>query len=395
VQPPIGSPSATNHELAGANTPAVNGFVERTIYSFTGADGGYPAAEDAPLSVLNGTFYGTTASGGMSAPGCGAYGCGAVFSATQTSTGVVEKTLYLFEGGSNGAGPDGPIVHYKGSWYGLTDGGGAYGYGAVFALSDAGKERTIYSFKDGADGANPFGGLLVYRGELYGTTSYGGSHNGGTAFAVTTSGAERVIHSFEFKSGANPYDGLTLMNGKFYGTTIAGGDDGFGTVFEMTPAGSEKVVYSFQYGNDGASPQAPLTVISGNLYGTTTDGGGQGYDGTAFEVTPTGTEQILHRFAESAKDGYFPQSTLLYHNGLLYGTTSLGGRRGIGIAFRLKMSGAEQVLHSFEGGATDGRNPAGGLTALGANLYGLATYGGSTECAYGEGCGVIFELKPN
>jgi uncharacterized repeat protein (TIGR03803 family) len=394
VQLPAGSAPAATYRLDRAVKPSLHGFQERVVYSFMGGDDGqYPAPEDAPLSVFNGVLYGTTASGGTS--GCAAYGCGIVFSVSQASSGVSEKVLYRFAGEPDGGNPTGPIIHYNGAWYGLTNSGGADNYGAVFALTDAGKERVVYSFKDGADGAYPFGGLVAYQGRLYGTTSYGGSHNVGTVFAVTTSGNEKILHSFEFKNGAAPYAGLTLMNGKFYGTTIDGGTDGYGTVFEVEPSGSEKVVYSFQYGDDGASPQAPLTVIAGNLYGTTTDGGGSGYNGTAFEVSPAGTEQILHRFALSATDGYFPESTLLYRSGLLYGTTSVGGRHGVGVVFRLKMSGSEEILHSFQGAPNDGRYPTGGLSVLGTNLYGTAYEGGTGDCAYEDGCGVVFALKPN
>jgi uncharacterized repeat protein (TIGR03803 family) len=393
VQPLAGTAPTASYHQKGAVEPAVHGFVEHLVYSFMGGnDGQYPAPEDAPLTAVNTVLYGTTGSGGIS--GCAAYGCGVVFSVTAASSGASEKVLYRFTGQPDGGNPSGPIIHYKGAWYGLANSGGADNYGAVFALTDAGKERVVYSFKDGADGAYPFGGLVAYQGKLYGTTSYGGSHNVGTVFSVTPNGSEHVLHSFEFKNGAAPYAGLTLMNGKFYGTTIDGGADGYGTVFEFAPSGSEKVVYSFQYGDDGASPQAPLTAIAGNLYGTTTDGGGSGYNGTAFEVNLTGTEQILHRFALSATDGYFPESTLLYHNGRLYGTTYVGGRRGLGIVFRLNMSGSEEVLHSFQGAPNDGRYPTGGLSVVGTDLYGTAYAGGSGDCAYEEGCGIVFALKP-
>jgi uncharacterized repeat protein (TIGR03803 family) len=361
------------------------------VYSFLGGDDGeYPAPEDAPLRVLGGILYGTTSSGGVSR--CGSYGCGTFF---QLTTNGDEQVLYRFTGAPDAGNPSGPITHYKNIWYGLAGAGGAENQGAVYALTNAGVEHVVYSFKGGNDGATPFGGLLPFAGTLYGTTSYGGRHNLGTVFAITPSGTEKVLHSFELGAdGAHPYDGLTLLGGKMYGTTIDGGTYGYGAVFEIELAGRERIVYSFDYGNDGASPQAPLTAIGGKLYGTTTDGGGSGYNGTAFEVSISGKEQILHRFSKSATDGYFPQSTLLYHDGALYGTTYVGGQGGGGIVFRLSLSGKEEVLHYFEGAPNDGWWPTGGLIAAGKVLYGSSYAGGSGDCAYNEGCGTVFKITP-
>lgn len=395
LEPPTGSPPSEStlnafSIAARADKPLAHGFTHAIIYSFqSNGDAEYPGAENAPLTAFHGALYGTTGTGGEA--GCGADGCGTVFRVT---TSGAETVVYAF-GGSDGAYPSGPVINYKNTWYGVAGGGGAFNYGCVFAVTNAGRERVLYSFKGQPDGSYPYGSLLLYKGNFYGTTESGGKRNLGTVYVVTPTGKERVLHNFQFNSdGAQPYDGLTALSGKFYGTTISGGAGDFGTVFEVDPSGSERVVYSFQYGNDGAAPQAPLTVISDNLYGTTTDGGGAGYLGTAFEVTPTGSETILHRFAESINDGNFPQSTLLYHNGSLFGTTYLGGRQDDGIVFRLSMSGKEDVLHYFQGAPKDGRYPSGGLVAIGDNLYGMTYNGGSGGCAYNDGCGVVYAMKP-
>src|SRR5439155_193296 len=74
-----------------------------------------------------------------------------------------------------------------------------------------------------------------------------------------------------------------------YGTTLAGGgtgcgDLGCGTVFELTPAGSESVLHSFS-GSDGANPVGGLIAdASGALYGTTFNGGDSQL-GTVFKLT--------------------------------------------------------------------------------------------------------------
>ena len=54
----------------------------------------------------------------------------------------------------------------------------------------------------------------------------------------------------------------------------------------------------------------------------------------------------------------------------------------------------ETVLYAFNG--TDGDDPSGGLIADGVgNIFGTAAFGGKIKaCAYGLGCGVVFELSP-
>jgi uncharacterized repeat protein (TIGR03803 family) len=361
----------------------------KVLHSFQGGnDGMLPASEAAPLTLKNGLLYGTTEEGGGNADCRDGDGCGAVF---QVSPLGAESVLCGFSGRSNGINPTGSLLFFRGKWYGMTAVGGTNDNGVVFAVDESGSEQVIYRFKGGSDGSGPFGQLIQYQGLLYGTTVNGGKNRLGTVFTVTPSGSERVLYSFKFHGdGINPYAGLTVLGGKMYGTAIGGGAKNAGTVFSITQAGEQRVVYSFHYGNDGAGPQARLTVIGGKLYGTTTSGGGQGFLGTVFDVTPSGTEQILHRFRQSLDDGVFPQSALLYRDGTLYGTTYLGGRKGDGMVFSLTMAGKERVLHNFTGGA--GRYPTGGLTAINNTLYGTTTEGGTGPCYNGLGCGTIFAL---
>jgi uncharacterized repeat protein (TIGR03803 family) len=69
------------------------------------------------------------------------------------------------------------------------------------------------------------------------------------------------------------------------------------------------VVYSF-FSTNGEYPEASLIDVKGTLYGTTR-GGGYGCSGyfgcgTAFSVTPGGTEQVLHEFGKNGPDGVYP-----------------------------------------------------------------------------------------
>jgi uncharacterized repeat protein (TIGR03803 family) len=141
--------------------------------------------------------------------------------------------------------------------YGTTAAGGVHlcgsgGCGTVFSVTTAGVEKVLYSFGGGADGANPEAGLINIGGTLYGTTCEGGGSGCsglgcGTIFSVTRSGTAKVLHSFGGSfDGAYPVAPLTNLNGTLHGTTYGGGSSncsgGCGTIFSVTTAGAEKVL---------------------------------------------------------------------------------------------------------------------------------------------------------
>ena len=149
-------------------------------------------------------------------------------------------------------------------------------------------------------------------------------------------------------------------DGNFYGTTYFGGSHGFGTVFKVTPSGTETVLYSFAGGSDGEHPYAGVIQGSdGNFYGTTYQGGASGY-GTVFKVTPSGTETVLYSFAGGSSDGANPEAGLTQgSDGNFYGNTSAGGASNLGTVFELTPGGTETILHAFAGGCERWRKSLG------------------------------------
>jgi uncharacterized repeat protein (TIGR03803 family) len=318
------------------------------------------------------------------------------------------KTVYTFQGGRNGAFPNGSLIALNGVLYGTTDNGGKRGYGTVFAIDTSGKERVIYTFTGGADGISPTDGLTVLHGVLYGTTIAGGNGCGtgpvgdagcGTVFAVTTSGNERVVYSFKWGSdGAAPIVGLTVLHDALYGVTWVGGvktvcanflSQGCGTVFEVSTSGNERVLYRFKGGKDGALPEGRLLAHGDELFGTTNKGGKRGCGGagcgTIFKVDNTGAGQALYRF-DGGSDGANPSAGMISVAGALYGTTTQGGAgcedNGCGTIFKATTSGQETILYRFKG-PPDGLNPISGLVAVSGKLYG-ATFSGGTVCIPGS-----------
>jgi len=319
---------------------------ESVFYSFTGGpDGGEPVAD--VVFDKSGNLYGTTFSGGTSA-------WGTVFRVAADSN---ESVVYNFAGKPDGGQPEAAVIlDNEGNLYGTTYAQGSHKYGTVFKVDSAGIETTLYSFTGRADGAYPLSRLVLFNGELYGTTSAGGKHGYGTVFKMTLAGVETVLHSFAAGTdGANPTAGLSLYRGNFYGTTLGGGGSGCtdfgppygcGTVFEISPSGREQVLYSFLAGSDGSTPRSSVIFDgSGNLYGTTSYGGGSNTCdfgcGTVFRLAASGSESVLHSFANNGVDGYYPFADLVMDGeGNFYGTTLSGGgstdcQNGCGTVFKV------------------------------------------------------------
>ncbi len=122
------------------------------------------------------------------------------------------------------------------------------------------------------------------------------------------------------------------------------------------------ISHQFNSSNDGMNPYRPVIVGSdGNLYGTT-NSGGRGGNGTVFQMTPSGTETILHSFGDGsvANDGSHPYATVCqYTDGSLYGTTTDGGSAGFGTVYKVTTAGVVTILHSFGDGTVvgDAKNP--------------------------------------
>lgn len=308
-----------------------------------------------------------------------------------------ETVRYSFANTPDGANPRyvTPVLDAKGNLYGTTEYGGAFGFGTVFELTASGTETILHNFDvNGTDGAYPVASLVMYRGNLYGTTVEGGTDSiDGTVFELkhTTKGwTERILHSFGATGdGSQPSCALTVdTTGNLYGTTNVGGAYSRGTVFELTPSGTENILWSFGNGTDGANPIAGVIRDSGgNLYGTTEYGGDYGY-GTVFKLTPSGVETVLHSFDLNGVDGAYPVARLVLYKGNLYGTTVDGGAYGAGTVFRVTTSGIETILRSFADNDIDGFSPYAGLTVYNGNLYGTTASGGGI----GGAAGIVFEM---
>ncbi|NUO02337.1 MAG: T9SS type A sorting domain-containing protein, partial [Saprospiraceae bacterium] len=351
------------------------------IYSFSGSDGGYPFAGLIPDA--NGFLYGTTYYGGTS----GFWGT--VFRIQTNGTGF--QTLQSFNA-DNGFYPyAGLILYSDGLLYGTTSGGGNSGNGVIYRLQPEGFGFQAINDLVNASGAQPLSELVLGSDELlYGVARFGGNSGNGVVFRIQKNGAGfQVIHSFDNAIGAEPDAGLTPGPDEFlYGTTAFGGNMDFGTIYRMKMDGTNyEVLHSFDYSN-GVHPYAKL--VSGDdefLYGTTHFGGTLG-NGTVFRIQKDGTGfQLLYSYEMGGTNPF--GGLTLGADGFLYGTTSEGGDFDMGIVYRLNVNGTNfEILHHFDG--VNGTMPFAGLT-LGNDglLYGTTELGGNYNS------GTLFRIQTN
>jgi len=400
--------------LGLAATQSVQAQTFTVLHNFTGDPDG--AGPYAGVSIdAKGNLYGTTMWGGL-------YQNGTVFIVTNTGS---EAVLHNFTGGLEGDPPCGGlastsscadggtplaslITSENGDFYGTTDGGGAYGWGTVFKVSNNGRETVLHSFTGyPSDGAGPYGGLVRDdKGNFYGTTCCGGTYGWGTVFKMSENGRETVLYSFTGKAdGGMPTGNLVLdATDNLYGTTETGGTgscnngfgEGCGVVFEVSVSGAETVLHNFAgYPLDGSNPAAGLMMDkTGNLYGTTQSGGsgscanplGDGC-GIVFKVSKNGIETVLHNFAGSPSDGGLPYAGVVMDTeGNLYGDTVGGGDYGDGTIYELSRKGALTILYSLD---DSGINFTANLIRdAKGNLYGTAWEGGN------RADGIVWKLTP-
>ncbi|HEV2210227.1 MAG TPA: choice-of-anchor tandem repeat GloVer-containing protein [Verrucomicrobiae bacterium] len=392
------------------------------------------------------TPYGSLVASGTRLYGMGCYGgingSGAIFSISADGTGYA--TLRSFSGGVNdGANPNGDLLPVGSVYYGVAQGGGAHGDGVVFEVnSDGTGFALLHSFGGGDDGAFPQGSLVISGTNLYGVTYSGGTNAGGTIFRISLSPTVEYSVLYDFPAGSHPKGSLAIAGTVLVGSTSAGGTAGQGTIFRINSDGSGYTdLRDFGgYPNDGATPTAPLTVIGASLFGTTAQGGvnndgilfqigtnGSGYTilrnsgmgawgdgltlqganlygmietssaygyGAIFTLGTNGTGfEVLRPFngpMGAPFDGLYPAGNLTILNGQLYGLTSAGGTGNVGTLFTISTNGVGySTLHSFDPGASDGRMPQASLTLSGSNLFGTALLGGTNNL------GVVFEIGTN
>ena len=382
------------------------------------------------LTIHNDIIYGTTDNGGMDNYG--------VFYQYNLADGVF-TTLQTFDLVTTGREPAGKHALYNGKIYGANRVGTVGLNGLLYVWDPVATTFTIL-LEPGQDYMNTEGGLIEENGQLI-SLAKDGAFSGGSLnrFDISTNTTEKLL-DFDFATqGGSMGQSLTYFNGKLYGIT-AHGENGVGALIEFDPATGDYEA-KVHFGGDSTSgfeSYCTMVVLNDKLYGTTANGGTEGggvifeYDpiadvyldimqipltsgltipgshmivfddilyglntalgefngGTLWTYDPTINELTKKFDFEEVATGRIPTGKLLESNGLLYGTTLLGGVNGSGTLFSYDPT-TELVtkLFDFEADA-NGAQPVGGLVELDGKIYGVARTGGTS------GHGVLFEFDP-
>jgi uncharacterized repeat protein (TIGR03803 family) len=343
---------------------------------------------------------------------------GAILLTGVTMSPAQLTVLHSFDGARNdGANPNGSLALTGSILYGATPYGGITNYGTLFKISTDGTGYTnLYHCRATATGGSmPWGSPLVEGTALYGTTSLGGPPvtnsvtilTNSTTLAVTTNivtsihgtvfkvdaagGGFTSLHNFtgqDFGDGSQPWGDLVLGGSALYGCTRFGGNSDSGIIFTVnTNSTGCTILHNF---SAGSVPGSSMTLLGDVLYGLTTFGGSKNY-GTVFKINTDGTGYtVLYNFRGAPWDGSHPQGSLLFSAGMLYGMTPFGGTNGFGTLFQISTNGTGYTsLYHFTGAVTNGANPYGSLALSGGTLYGMTTYGGSSNA------GTLFKISTN
>ena len=253
-----------------------------------------------------------------------------------------------------------------------------------------------------ADGANPAAPLVQgLDGRFYGTTLAGGTasfqpdcdiyFNGcGTFFRIDTRGNLSILYSFCNATCSDGLQALSLIEGpggNFFGTTG-------GTAFKMTPQGTESTFYTFHSGFGGSTPIRPISIIlgwDGAFHGTSSDPIGGATCATVFRLTPSGKLSPTPGFCQ--QPGGPPQGLVQATDGNIYGVGLNGGNSYIdltaGTVFKIGSSGVETIYEfCSQANCADGALPNGLVEGNDGNFYGTTQKGGA------NGFGTFFKITP-
>jgi len=252
----------------------------------------YP--QSAPVEGGDGYLYGVTDSA-----------AGAAGSLYVISKGGDFRCLRLFtnkDAATYGTQPMTLTLGKDGSFYGTTDSGGLR-WGTVFRFNPLNQSNatagitTIYKFNNtppNSDGAESDGVIQGANQNLYGTMYAGGPTARGLVFSLTLSGQFKVLHYFG-GNASNPNASLVEVPERglvgsdsqpvkfgnayyLYGACTMCGSvvtrEGTGVLFRLAEDGTDySVVYNFD-GTTGVYPAAtPVLGRNSSLYGVTGGGG--------------------------------------------------------------------------------------------------------------------------
>jgi uncharacterized repeat protein (TIGR03803 family) len=266
-----------------------------------------------------------------------------------------------------------------GTFYGTTAFGGLFDDGVLFQMDVTGVVTPLHSFFD-AEGSQPFGLVRASNGRFYGLTERGGQFGHGTVFTFTPGSAPATVHAFsndDFSPGTIPsqvpwaVDLFAAGDGNVYGL-MGGGITDNGTIFVIDPGGSYRTLLTIPPTVVGMT--SLVRASDGRFYVTAQRVPVVNDIGVVFTIDDAGTVTIIHHFHLTLNDldGFRPIGLMQRSDGRLYGTTRSGGAFSNGTVYTVDLDGTYRQIHSFD--FAEGGAPAFDLVeASDGNLYGLTS----------------------
>ncbi|MGE0021774.1 MAG: leucine-rich repeat protein, partial [Draconibacterium sp.] len=343
----------------------------------------------ASLLETDDYIFGSTSQGGT-------HDLGTIFKIKNDGTGYTK--LFDFKGSDTGKNPIGQLTLIGDALYGTTVGDDYFGtandtidYGNIFKINTDGSGFMKLHEFDETNGKDPNGSLVLYNGSLYGITNDGGNESHGVIFKINPDGTgfTKVSDNSDFDTGENPYNGIIISNDVIYGVSTVD----FGGVFSVNTDGTGlKKLFEMNKESGDFSYCKPL-LVNDELYITTSEGGENGV-GTIFKIRTDGTGfKVLYNFEgidEDVQSSGFRNNSLIYNNGILYGTASGNGINDNGYLFKINLDGTEFLkLSDFSGDYGSLPFMCDLIIDKHKTIYGMTSLGGK----YNEG--IIYKFPLN
>ncbi len=265
----------------------------------------------------------------------------------------------------------GVMLARDGAFYGVDPFGGPGRTGALFRLTRSGQYTELHVFQGGSDGSDPVSRpIQADNGILYGTT-----HS--TLYSYSSGDGYKLLASVDPQAGSNIYNVLQGADGNLYVVAIGGGTSSCGAILKFNVSGTLLSSTSFNCKEQGVNPIWLVLANDSNIYGTAAAGGNSDgrASGTIFRVNTDGTLTIMHTFQGGKTDGAEPNVLTLGSDGMLYGGTVAGGTLNAGALYRISTDGVFTLLYSDR--PSDALQSQGVVQDTNGKFYGFSTNGGS------------------
>lgn len=210
------------------------------------------------------------------------------------------------------------------------------------------------------------------------------------------------VYDFPATAGqpAKPYSIPVQIGDELWFTTEAGGTFGFGTLAKWDlNASSLTTAFPGMNTTTGNTPQSFFTPSGGKLYFTTTRGGTGDRGVLASYELSSGNYTVLWSSpsnSPAANPNTLTGNPIVVDRGTyqeVYFMTRNGGN-GTGFGTIQKYNSATHLVTQVAAftGAPDGRQPFGGFTQVGTQLYFTTFTGGITGTGYPNGAGTLMKL---